>query len=171
MRRQLLCVFVCSALVTPTAWADEPLPPPRYSLKQDTADTGTNIKRSVVERSAIPLNRRYEQLTADERALVKSQYESMAADDEPPFPAYGLAPIYKAIADAQQNLLARGPLTLFVNVDAQGVAQSVSVIASPDARMAAAAAQALMRHPYKPARCAGQPCAMDYPFRMDLVVD
>jgi hypothetical protein len=124
----------------------------------------------VVKRSVVPLNRRYQELSAEEQALVKSQYEGMAADDEPPFPAYGLAPIYRAIADAQDRLLVRGPLTLFVNVDAEGVAQSVSVIASPDPQMSKAAAWALMRHRYKPARCEGRPCAMAYPFRMELDV-
>jgi hypothetical protein len=51
------------------------------------------------------------------------------------------------------------------------VAQSVSVVVTPNDAIAKAAAWALMRHPYKPARCDGQPCAMAYPFRMELEVN
>lgn len=170
MHRLVFAAPLLALGAPPLTQAADPVAPPRYSIKQDTADTGTNIKRNVVERSAIPLNRRYDELTAEEQALVKSQYEGMPADDEPPFPASGLAPIYRSIGDVQQRLLASGPLTLFVDVDAEGVAQSVSVIVSPDDRTAKAAAAVLMRARYKPARCAGQPCAMAYPFRIQLDV-
>ena len=55
-----------------------------------------------------------------------------------------------------------------MQVDAKGVAQSVSVIASPDSDMTRVAAGVLMLETYKPALCAGQPCAMAFPVRMEF---
>lgn len=139
---------------------------PRYTIKQDQADTGSNIKRDLVSGSAIPLNKRYSELTPEQQAVVKAQYQHMGPNDEPPFPLNGLGPIYEAIATAQQKLLVTGDLTLAVDIDSQGDATSVSVLRSPDPEMVKFAAAVLMNQKYKPASCAGVPCKMQYPFRI-----
>jgi hypothetical protein len=143
---------------------------PRYALKDDRPPTGSNIARRVVEGSAIPLNRRYAELTAAEKALVKSQYEAMADADEPPFPVDGLEPIFKAIQRGQQQLLVDGPLDLVVDVDATGKPTAVAVMRSPDPEMTKFAASILVLQAYKPAVCGGQPCRMQFPFRMNFAV-
>jgi hypothetical protein len=88
------------------------LPAPGASLRDDTLkqpewSTGTNIKKEVAS-GDIPFDKRYSELTPEQRDQLKSQYERMGPEDEPPFPANGLGPIYKAIAAAQQKLLVEG---------------------------------------------------------------
>lgn len=163
----------CMALFSASmAQAAEPptAEPDRYVIKQDRPSIGTHIPRNVVEASRIPLNKRYDELTGEQRALIKSQYESMAAGDEPPFPANGLAPIYKTLARAQQSVLVKGPVVIFVDVNAAGEATAVQVLQSPDPQFSRYVASVLMREKYKPARCGGTPCAMQYPFRMTFAV-
>jgi len=143
----------------------------QYTVKQTEPSVGSNIRREIIRAGTVPLDKRYADLTPEQKASVKSAYESMKADDEPPFPANGLMPILKVVRNAheQANLKFKGPLTLYVQVDSSGKATDVSVVQSPDADIARSAAYALMVQPYKPAVCSGQPCAMQYPFHVDLV--
>jgi hypothetical protein len=154
-----------------TAQAAEELPPPIYAIKQDVPSIGTNIPRKVATSSDIPINRRYGELTPAEQEIVKSRYEAMMPLDEPPYPADGLLPLFNAIRKVQDAVLAQGDLTMFVDVDAQGRATSVSVMKSPDSKLTQAVASVLMLTKYKPAVCGGQPCSMGYPFRMKFSVD
>lgn len=141
---------------------------PRYSLKQDQPDIGTNIRRDIVSGSILPLDKRYAELTREQRATIKSQYEQMEADDEPPFPIDGLGPLYKVMAVAQQRLLVTGSLTLLVEVNSQGEANSVSVLQPGDPEMVKFVASVLMLQKYKPAVCQGNPCTMQFPFRISF---
>lgn len=141
---------------------------PRYSLKQDQPDTGTNIKRDIVSGSVVSLGKAYAELSPEEQAYVKSQYEQMSSNDEPPFPLKGLRPVYKVIAAGQQKFLVTGSMSLAVEVNSQGEAMSVSVLQSPDPEMASFAASVLMLQRYKPALCNGSPCKMQFPFRMSF---
>ena len=141
---------------------------PRYSLRQDQADTGTNIKRDVVSGSAIPIDKRYSEFTSEEQAHVKSWYERMGPNDEPPFPLDGLRPLYSAVAAAQQKLLVTGSLSVAVAVNTQGEATSVDVFRSPDSQMTRVVASILMLQKYKPAFCSGVACAMQFPFRIEF---
>ena len=139
---------------------------PRHSLKQDQPEIGTNIKRDIVSGSVVPLDKAYAQLSREEQEYVKSQYEQMGPNDEPPFPLNGLRPIYKMIAAGQQKLLVTGNMSFAVNVNGQGEATSVSVFESPDPEMTKFAASVLMLQKYKPALCNGAPCTMQFPFRI-----
>ena len=166
----LASLWLAVALV-PAARAEEPLPPPQYSIKQSVPDTGTRIPRKIVQGSAIPLNRSYAQLTEEEQQLVKSQYEAMRPLDEPPFPVTGLRPIHEAIAEMQRRLLVQGDLSMAAEIDAQGTVTSVSVYRSPDPKLTEAAAKVLMLTPFKPALCSGQPCKMSFPLRVTFHVE
>ena len=139
---------------------------PRYSLKQDQPDIGTNIKRDIVSGSVVSLDKGYAELSPEEQAYVKSQYEQMGPHDEPPFPVNGLRPIYKMIVAGQQKLRVGGSMTLAVDVNSQGEATSVSVLQSPDPEMVRFAASVLMLQRYKPALCNGNPCTMQFLFRI-----
>ena len=157
---------LCSAALA----ADE-LPPAIYAIKQDVPSTGTNSPRKVATSSEIPLNRRYGELTPAEQGLVKSRYEAMMPLDEPPYPIDGLLPLFNAVRKVQDAVLAQGELSMFVDIDAQGQATSVSVMKSPDPKLTQAVASVLMLTKYKPALCRGQPCSMGYPFRMTFSVE
>lgn len=154
------------AVFSGTVRAEEPLPPAAYRLKEDQASTGTNIRSTVVYGSAIPLNRRYAEMTAEERRLVKSQYEPMADDDEPPFPVNGLGPVYADVQKVVQKLQVAGQMTFAVDINADGEATAVKVLLAADPKLTRTVASVLMLTKYKPAICAGRPCAMAYPFRI-----
>src|SRR4051812_28913387 len=74
---------------------------PQYTIKQDQPAVGTLLKRGAVTGN-LPYDKRYDQLTPEQRLLVKSHYEPMADDDEPPFPAEGLGPLMKSMHKAAQ---------------------------------------------------------------------
>jgi hypothetical protein len=144
-------------------------PGPRtFSIRESEPRIGTNLQGRVAT-GELPFDKRYSELTQDQKNKFKAQYQSMADDDEPPFPIDGLASLYKPIVQAQQSLLLDGPLEMEVEVDATGRAKSVSVRKSPSAEMTQVAAAALMFQAYKPAVCRGNPCAMVFPLRVDLI--
>lgn len=138
----------------------------RYSLLQSEPNIGSSIRRDAATGSVIPFDKRYAELSGDQQSYLKSQYEGMGADDEPPFPINGLSPIYKAIAAGQQKLQIKGNMTLAVEVNSQGEATSVSVLQSADPEMTQFAASILMLQKYKAAVCNGTPCTMQFPFRI-----
>jgi hypothetical protein len=143
----------------------------RYTVKESTSITGTNFHRDIIKAGAIPLDKRYGQLTSEQKNILKSPYEKMGPADEPPFPSDGLMPILAPLAKLQEktDFKFKGPLTLYVSVDNAGKATSVSVVDSPDPGIAKVAALALMSQTYKPAVCNGAPCSMQYPFHVDLI--
>lgn len=168
MRRlPLLCLPVLLSFATSSLHAQDQSPP-QHSLRQDEPATGTNIKRAIVMGGIVPYDKRYAELTPEQQAAVKALYEQIGPDDEPPFPAAGLAPIYKAVAAAQQKLQVTGSLTMAVQVNSQGEATSVEVLRSPDPRMVQFVAAVLMLQKYKPALCSGSPCTMQFPVRMEF---
>jgi len=144
---------------------------PEYAVKADQPRTGSHIRRDAVKGGALPINRTYEQLTPEERAIVRGWYESMPAADEPPFPAEGMKPIHEAIGKAQAKLRARGELSLIATVGPNGEVSSVNAVGSPNPEMARFAGQVLLLTKFKPAVCGGQPCRMDFPLRYTFHVD
>ena len=45
----------------------------------------------LIMRGALPYDRSYEQLTPEQKAVVRAEYDSVGPNDEPPYPKYGLA--------------------------------------------------------------------------------
>jgi len=164
---RLLAVALCLLFASDLLHAQDRRPP-RYSLKQDQPDTGTSFRRNIATGSVVPFEKRYSELTPEERALVKALYEGLGPNDEPPYPLDGLGPIYKVIAAGQQKLLGTGNLALAVEVNSEGDATSVSVLRSTDLEMARFVASVLMLQKYKPALCNGNPCTMQFPFRISF---
>lgn len=146
------------------AWKLEP-PPAKY-LRQDAA-TGSNIRRSAVT-SPLPMDKTYRELTAEQKAYVKSFYESVENEDEPPYPLNGLGSIYQPLIKAQEKLQVEGLLSMEVRIDGEGKAVSVNILNAPDKQMGNTAAAIAMLTKYKPAVCSGQPCTMSFPIRLDM---
>ena len=170
MQLKCFALWMTLAFFHLTAIAQDAVPPARYTIKEASPSTGTNIPRNDVTGGGIPLNRRYSELTREQQALLKSQYETLSDSDEPPFPVDGLEPVYAAISKGQQRFLARGAMEIHVDIDDKGEAKAVRVFKAPDAEMTKFAVAVLMLTKYKPGVCAGIPCAMAYPFRMTFSV-
>jgi hypothetical protein len=161
------------AIVCGGALADDQTAKPDevYRIKQDRPTTGTNISREIISATKVPLNRRYEDLTDEQKRVVRSQFDNLNPDDEPPYPANGLEPVFRLVQKAVQKLHVRDELTVVALVDANGEATGVQVLRGTDQELIRAVATVLMTTKYKPALCAGKPCAMGYPFRIAAKFD
>lgn len=169
----LAWVALCAA---PWAQANTPLPgassasapapsaPTPQRLKAPEAPTGSRIRGDAAQATALPLDKRYGQFTAAERAALKSLYEPMPEADEPPFPRDGLAPFILTLREAATRRQASGLLVLVAKVAPDGSVDGVDIYASPDEAFTRVAAIALGRTAFKPARCGGKPCRMEFPF-------
>ena len=144
---------------------------PKFSIKDSEAKTGSKFRRDVVTSTAVPLNLPFEKLTEEQKAVLKAPYESMGPDDEPPFPAGGLAAIVTEMSEAQKILQVQGNLRLHAMIDSTGKATAVSVVESVDRQFDVYVSGILMRAKFKPARCAGVPCSQEYLFAWKLTLE
>lgn len=138
-----------------------------YSLKQLVV--GSMIPQPVVE-SAVPFDKRYEELTPEQRDILRADYESLAPDDETPFPANGLKPLVEPLARIAINSGFHGPLVASVDVDPAGRSRAVTIFKSPSIEFTEPIRKALLDADFRPARCKGQPCAQAYVLRLDFPV-
>ena len=161
--RALLSALVALVALVSAVTVSAQQSAPEMTLKESHPRTGSSIRRSVAFSHRLPFNRRYEELSNEQRALLHSYYESIGPGDEPPFPLDGLKPIVSIIQRAQAKLLVEGDLSLLVTVGGDGVAREVEAIGSPSPEMTKFAASVLMLTKFKPALCGGEPCSMQFP--------
>ncbi len=119
----------------------------------------------LIMRGALPYDRSYEQLTPEQKAMVRAEYDSVGPTDEPPYPKYGLSEVADAVARMPRRESIQGDVVLTVHVDERGDAKSVSIYKTPDAKLSNLVALILTRSKFKPGLCEGRPCAMDYVFK------
>ncbi len=142
----------------------------KYSMKEDDPALGTNIRRPIVTGGGLPFNKTYAELTPDEKQVLSLQYPALEEGDEPPFPLHGLKTVYRGLSALAGKLRAEGHLVLYVKVDAEGKAKSVSVVASPSTEMTDYAAALVMVEKYKTAVCGGKPCEMPFKFSLNMTL-
>lgn len=143
--------------------------PAQFNLRADSPAVGSNLPRRLVTGSAIPFDKPWEGLTPEQQRLFASQYEAMGPGDEPPFPRRGMQSIYRAFDRTLDGKpFDPGVLSMEVVVDAEGMPQEVRVLASPDREATRAMAAVLLAETFKPARCAGKPCKMAFPVRVEV---
>jgi hypothetical protein len=138
--------------------------PTDYTIREEEPHHGPHIVRTLLKTESIAVNKRYHELSAEDRAKLHSWWESVPDGDEPPFPAQGLKPIHSAMLKAQYMLSVEGDLYLIATVDSNGNVSQVKAIGSPSPAMTKFAASVIGMTKFKPAICGGKPCQMDYPF-------
>lgn len=138
----------------------------RYKARRST--TGSSLPNTAAHGSTYPLDRSWERFTPEEQATVRDLYEDMPAEDEPPFPLTGMGPIIDGLRVAMGHYRIYGQFELYVDVNAQGQATGIEFVRYPDAESAKIIGRLLIDAKYKPARCGGKPCAMQWPFRYNL---
>ena len=139
---------------------------PAFTLK-DTF-TGSIIALDVAS-AAIPFDKTWAELTPQQQEIVRSDYESMAAEDEPPFPLHGLKRIVLPVAKRADSTGDFGKLVASVTIDGEGNPHDVVVYKSPSKELTAIAAAGLIDTKFKPAACKGQPCTMAFVLRVELL--
>lgn len=116
-------------------------------------------------------SRPYGQLSVQERAQLHAQYERIDAGDEPPYPSAGMAAVMEPLNRAQAKVPVRGWLRLVADVDARGRVVDVKAFGTAPKAMAEFGAQVLAQVAFKPARCKGQPCRMQFPIEVDFAAE
>ena len=156
-------LFVCASH---SAAADQSA---TYGIKEAAPATGSMVKRSVITGN-VPFDKTYAQLTPEQRQHVKDNYEAMPADDEPPFPVDGLAPMMKALQKGASLFHVNGTLAMTADIGPDGQPRKIDVLKAPDdPQFRQFAVSLLMITRYKPAVCGGKPCAMGFPLEVSIV--
>ena len=137
-----------------------------YTLKSDPI-AGSKI-RSVVATSSIPFNKSFVELSDDQQALFKAQYQDLSANALPPFPESGLRAIYRPILEKNESLENSGVLSLAILVDEKGRVDNVSVVETTSPELEQFAVEALAGVKFDPAVCDGATCSMEFPVKIVL---
>ena len=163
--------FACVLTLSLASCASKQGPPaPQYSIKESAPAVGSNIRRNTMEGSRIPINRKYSELTPEEKAIVHGWWEHIPEGDEPPYPAEGLKSIHDAMAKAQEKLSVSGKLFLVATVEPDGTVSAVKVVGAPSQELVKFAGQVLLLTKFKPASCRGKPCKMDFPLQYNFTL-
>ena len=142
------------------------LPLKQFELRVE--EVGSHISGTSGRSDGLPLNRRYAELDASEKARVQAHYEGMPAGDEPPFPADGLLPVFMAIQTGAGKLPPLGSMTLVADVDSTGQVRHVDSFGKVDTEFARFASRVLVATRFKPGVCGGKRCNMQYVLKMQI---
>ena len=133
---------------------------------------GTKFKHVEAE-FPVPLTKRYADLTPEQQEIYKRIYvwlsgEGLKKDQTPPFPEAGLESIYKPII--RKNLLvAKNKVLFFIaDINEEGIAEEVTIYSSPNREFNEFVNTLMFATKFDPATCDGEPCAMKFPFEIDL---
>jgi hypothetical protein len=135
-----------------------------YAIREDFPETGSSILKAALV-WPVPINRRYEELTAEQQRIVRDDYVKLGPADEPAYPSDGMASILADVAKIQTGEIDKGLLHLAVRVDAAGHPRGVALLNSPNNAISQAVSYSLMHATYKPAKCDGRPCDSDFSFK------
>ncbi len=146
--------FICAIFAGDARAADDD---PGSKAREAAPLAGAMLKRNVAVGN-FPLDKRYEQMTPEQRERIKAHYEAMAPGDEPPFPAEGMGPIMVALQKGSAAYRVSGQLDVAVEVGPDGSARTLTVYQAPDdAEFRKFVASLLTVTHYKPGVCGGRP--------------
>jgi hypothetical protein len=143
---------------------------PEFQLKRDTPLTGSHLL-STGAKSIMPFDKPYAELTQTQQQILKEQYESMSAGDEPPYPIHGTKDIWKSLIKGSDRYGEHGTLRIIVDVDSDGTATKATVLEAPGEQLATYMSTVLLKQHYKSALCAGGPCSQQFKFEAGWVSD
>ena len=124
--------------------------------------------RNVEATSEIPFNKSYKKLSADEKAIFRKNYDTIADNETPPFPSKGLQEIYNPIIKGHLVIADEGNLFIVAMINEIGKVEDIGVYESPSEEMTNYAATVLFNTKFDPATCSGEPCKMEFPFEFML---
>jgi hypothetical protein len=140
------------------------------NVKEAEPELGTRIPRTIASSQTFSPNKKWSELSDEEHAAFRAQYEDMPDTDEPPYPLGGMAPIFRQLSIDAGRAGVYGTFIIDVTVNARGDGTKVTLVKYPSVEAAKVVAYVLVKTKYKPAVCHGKPCIMDFPFSIKLVV-
>jgi len=129
--------------------------------------TGSVVPQAIIT-GPLPFDSTYAALTAEQKAVLSDEYESLPRGDEPPFPAYGIRHMVRPLISFVETYNPVGPLIAAAEIDSRGNAVAVTVYQSPDPQLSRLVTGAMTFEKFKPASCKGKPCAMQYVLRVNF---
>jgi len=166
----LLMVSALGGAALQRAQAEAPAEEPAY--KEFREHSIGRIKETAWGSGrGLPINYSWQELSAEDQARFKAQYEGLGETDEPPYPVGGPKSFMSLVSTIQQRLIdngeeVRGEFTALVKVSPSGKVAKVQVFRTPNTELAQWIGKVLISTPFKPAICAGTPCEMDYPVKI-----
>lgn len=124
--------------------------------------------RPVEAESMIPFDKRYDELTDQQKTLFRANYGVLKDTEHPPFPADGLEAIYKPLIKGHERVSRGGTLFQVAMVDENGKVENVAVYESPTDSITELANAVLFNTEFDPAVCDGSPCKMEFPFEFKM---
>lgn len=163
----LWLLITCSILSPEMALSQSPSA--NTSVKEAAPETGTRVPRTIASSQRFPLSKKWSELSQEDRAAFRSQYEDMPDTDEPPYPVDGMAPIFQQLSIEAGRAHVYGEFVIDVTVNPHGKGTKVTLVKYSSVEAAKVVAYVLVHTQYKPAVCHGKPCIMDFPFSVKLV--
>lgn len=116
----------------------------------------------VPESTTLSFDKPYEKLTPAEKQLIRAKYDNLGPRDEPPYPINGMKPISDDLGKIVERTGVKGRFQALARIDKNGDAKTVSIYALPNDQLKDALSYVLLHPKYKPAKCNGAPCEMDF---------
>jgi hypothetical protein len=144
--------------------------PPLAPVEQRTfhiANTETHVRSLIPgETSTSPVSgSRWNDLSENEKRIVKLRYPALEDGDEPPYPLEGMRPLSAGLTKVGYvDSSFEGILRMNVLVGADGKAKSATAVGKLPPEVAKYIGGVLLITRYKPAICHGTPCDMLFPF-------
>ena len=128
---------------------------------------GSKIK-PVEATASFPFDKEYRQFTEKQKADYRSQWEGLAPDDIPPFPKRGTKTLYEPIIKGHAKIARGGMLSLVAKISEKGEVEEVAIYESPHEDITQLAMSVMFHAKFRPGKCAGKPCKMEFPFQFEL---
>ena len=128
---------------------------------------GSRIARRVII-SNVPFYKSYEELSEEEKVVVRSDYQGLGSNDVPPYPAEGMGPISKPLINAHKKLNKAGELFVIAKITATGTVEEVKVYKTPSKKMSQMAGAVLFETKFSPGTCQGEPCETEFLLKWDF---
>lgn len=140
-----------------------------YRAPDEASKLAAQTRGSAVIAVPFPLDKRFEDMSATEQDAVRSRYPALAPGDEPPFPAKGMKQILDQVRLGQTRVLEEGTMQLVVDVQADGSPAKVTMFGIEKAELITFVGNVFMHQQYKPAKCDGKPCAMQFTYALKFI--
>lgn len=139
----------------------------QFDFKQDRPDAGTFVRRTIGSAN-IPLDKSYSDLSESALRAIREYFPRLKPQDEPPFPEKSLRALISLATTVRYQTDGTARVSVVVQVDEVGAAHIVSSAESNDEQFLAGVVSTIAATKFKPGRCDGKPCAMDFPITIEV---
>jgi hypothetical protein len=144
---------------------------PQFGLNEAWAETGFQ-RPAKRPSSPTPMDKVWAAMTPAQQNIIRNGYPALDDRDEPPYPLQGLATYYKGISELYRKIPEyEGNSMIYLTVGADGVPTSVTTYGITHKEFGRYVSMVAMMQRFKPALCAGTPCAMVFPLRFQFTLE